>query len=774
MRLQTTAFIMAALAGSSNAATFTVSKDGRGEFTSIQAAVDKAHSGDEVVILDTATYSEQVTLGTRLHHFTLRSANPSASRKPVIRWSDMANLGPKTCQESLDLSNVTFDKNGALRLMEVRDVRIQGITIDGGAQKAYAYPSVWGNGTTCNGALYPLFFGNAGLVIFRSSHVVVLDCEFTNAFFGVSIKDRDAQGPFGTRGNPVFDGPPFSRMATGNHFFEGNSIHDNTWGVFMESAWGSGSTFRDNLIYENHHPTPAEAAAVKSMPDGANQPGGAFLFKDVQSSPMTLQNNTLWRNFLNLAGGFRAGAQHLIANNLIAEPNVAWAKDPNFYNHFMSLDPYFPKRMQFNAYAGQSEAPALDSVSATAGLFDTVTQQQVQADKPVYFANTVRIMNAFPVLMPDTASTLIDVPLSMGVEQVRVSLPSAVYQGAVFKGGSAPYDFPAAARNRWVETKFQSLQPSNPGFLSPVAGFREFLNSAGSPLRHPAGSGAASIVGALTRSERPQAFLRIVPLAPVLVEEGQMVLRFSVQALSGDPASGGAPVIAYLRLEKNLPVNPNSFGGGPVLQLKEAEAIPVPAAALRYGYNELKLPQSGLSAEANANGFVEMAVAGMGTLSNVATFPIIPLTSLFTVEALDETQDIPAAGFAKGKTFRIRVAYAKNPAVAYPVRISLASGAPLKFVNPGNADSSGSIASPLPFTGPVQFTETPDDGVELIWASAYPDSLGMVTGFGQTRALVFDAPPTRLNRGRNRVSPKPADILKRRNVLGRKVGLKSP
>jgi hypothetical protein len=102
----------------------------------------------------------------------------------------------------------------------------------------------------------------------------------------------------------------------------------------------------------------------------------------------------------------------------------------------------------------------------------------------------------------------------------------------------------------------------------------------------------------------------------------------------------------------------------------------------------------------------------------------------------------------------------------------LASGAALKFINPANADSTGSIASPVPFTVQVQFTETPDDGVELIWAAAYLDSQQMVTGFGQSRALVFDGTPTSMAHGRNRAALKAADILKRRNVLGRKTGFR--
>ena len=764
-------FLLASFAGSLSAATFTVSQDGRGTFSSIQAAVDKAHADDEVVILDTATYEEQVTLQS-LHHFSLRSANPASAHKPVIRWSDKTDVGPKTCLEGLDTAKITFDRNGALRLLDVRDVRIEGIVIDGGGATPYNNPNVWGNGVDCTGTLYPFFFGNAAMAVYASSQVVVVGCEFRNAYFGITFKDRDLQAPFGVRGSS-YAILPFGRMALGNHFFEGNSIHNNTWGVFMESGWGLGSTFRDNLVYENHHATPAAALAVKAMSsEGANQPGGALFFKDVMRSSMTLQNNSFWHNFVTFAGGYRPGAQHLIVDNIFAEPNVAWSMDPAFPNSFMDLDPFFPKRMKCNAYAGQSVTPAVESLLVSASAIDSAYGNKVTATKMVYESkSTVRILNGFPVVSPDTASALLDLPLSTGVKQVRVSLPSAAYMGSFLQGGDAPSIFSAADQNRWVETRFRSTQASDSGFLRPTPSAQEFLASAWGPLRYPATSGVPSTLGALPAAARPAALLRIVPLAPVLIEGGQMVLRFSVQSLQGDPAANAAaPVVSYLRLEKNVPALLMGFGGTSALDVAEADSLPLPAAPIHYGYNELKLPRPELSPDSNAYGFVEMAVQGMGTLSNVAQFPIVPLAFLFTVEALDATQDIPATAITKGKTFRIRISYAKTPAVVFPVRLALASGANLKFMNPADADSTGAIAASLPFTAQVQFTEVPADGVELIWAAAYQDSLQTVTGFGQSSALVFDGSTALRPKGKNRAAPKAADILKGRNVMGRWIG----
>ena len=71
------------------AATYTVSKNGTGQFplcnSDICAGADGSSSGDEVVILDTATYEEQVTIDSSCSGLTVRSSNPKSLRKPVIR-----------------------------------------------------------------------------------------------------------------------------------------------------------------------------------------------------------------------------------------------------------------------------------------------------------------------------------------------------------------------------------------------------------------------------------------------------------------------------------------------------------------------------------------------------------------------------------------------------------------------------------------------------------------------------------------------------------------
>ena len=143
------------------AATYTVSKDGSGMFTTIQAAINAAQPGDVVKILDAATYPEQVTINGSHSGITLTSANPISPNKPKIVWQDQVNEGPKTCAEAQIDSLITYNQNGALRLMRVHNVFINGIIVDGGGVMPFGssgavWPPTGGAKTNCQ---YPLLHG---------------------------------------------------------------------------------------------------------------------------------------------------------------------------------------------------------------------------------------------------------------------------------------------------------------------------------------------------------------------------------------------------------------------------------------------------------------------------------------------------------------------------------------------------------------------------------------------------------------------------------------
>ena len=163
-------------------------------FSTIRAALEAAAPNDEICILDAAVYEEQVNFYEK-SRIVLRSEYPESDARPVIKWRDTENTGPLTCQDATDEDKITFDKNGALRIMKSRDITIEGIIIDGGGTFIFGAEAVWAEpGGPCR---YPNQAGNAGMAIWRSASVTVRNCEIRNAYYGISIKDINEGGRCG-------------------------------------------------------------------------------------------------------------------------------------------------------------------------------------------------------------------------------------------------------------------------------------------------------------------------------------------------------------------------------------------------------------------------------------------------------------------------------------------------------------------------------------------------------------------------------------------------
>ena len=240
--------------------TLAVSQSGGGNFTTIQAAINAAKPGDVVKILDAATYPEQVTIDSTKDGLTLTSSEPTALNKPRIVWQDTVNVHPKTAAESQIDSLINFDKNGALRILSAINITVNGLAIDGGGPYVYGWACVW---TSTSGPASDLVAGNAALTIWGSGGAHITNCDVSNAYWGINLKDRNEGGIF-ANANPADLQPknivPMSGFGrTGNHIIEYNRIHNNSFGLWFESSWDLGSTIRYNLIYENHHQTAAFA-----------------------------------------------------------------------------------------------------------------------------------------------------------------------------------------------------------------------------------------------------------------------------------------------------------------------------------------------------------------------------------------------------------------------------------------------------------------------------------------------------------------------------------
>lgn len=712
-RIVTATLTVALCAAVTWAATITVSKDGRGQYTSVQAAVNAAGPGDVVKILDAAVYEEQVNIDSTKSGLTLTSANPLSLNKPTIRWQDRANVGPRTCAEAQLEANVTFDRNGALRLLRVRNVVIDGVAVDGGGSYPFAYPGVWREGADCSSRTYPLFHGNAAIAVWISGDIQIRNCDIRNAYFGIMLKDRNEGGIF-ANANPADVAPwnvvPLSGFGkTGNHLVEHNRIHNNTWGMFFESTWDLGSNVRYNLFFENHHATDAEAARVKAMPDGEHQPGGALFFKDHVLSPLAIYNNTFWHNFLILAGHWRAGSQHLVFNNIYGAPHRFWGSDPSFQNPFHKLDQVFKYRMKNCVYAAQSQAP---------------TQYHVAIMNDLQLAQTGGVI---------PQGTLITTP------------------------------FPAAADIRWVETKFLSTDPASADFLAPDwndTAVQKYIVDKGYPaagITDPDGSPAD--LGAIPSGGGRIGDLVIVkPISPVMISGTMATMTFNVGVMSGRFTN---PEIAYIRFIKNVAFQANPFGGS-ATPIPEADimTVTVPAGTrIQPGSNTLNIVvPARLATEYYA--FFEIILKGTGTsgaivTSTVGFMPYRKMGYEFRVTVLDIAGTDTLTEVRAGESVKLKIDAVKADGTLFtneikPVDVSLNSGATLKDPNGARVTVSSIVMSA---TKVVVFTVVPSGGVEYVmvsgmWSEAgnsvafYGASAGIRVLPGPPASMQFQDPPS--------------------------------
>jgi len=434
-----------------SAAVYTVSKTGSADYTSVQAAVDKAGPNDEIVIIDTATYEEQVVIDSTKSGLILRSENITALKKPTIKWKDIINVGPKTSAEAKDPTKLTFDRNGALIVLGAKRVRVEGIAVDGGGVFPFGYVAIWADDL---GNLWPMQSGNGGISLWLAGDCSIRYCDISNAFYGINVKDRNVGGVFANPDAADIDTPntiPFSAaFQTGNHLFEHNRIHDNSFGMYFESSWDLGSTIRYNLFYENHHPSTAIAEKVKGLTnEGENMPGGAIGTKDDLLSPLAIYNNTFWHNLYIFVGMWKAGGQHLIFNNIYAEPYVYYLADELFggKSHLDMFKSYV-NRIHNCVIAAQVSKPAASPISITNDFSrpnaegDVITKPFPATAEIRYLEMGERFISTTPssegFLEPDWGDTLVEkYVIDKGWEASGVKDPdgSRADLGAIPSGG---------------------------------------------------------------------------------------------------------------------------------------------------------------------------------------------------------------------------------------------------------------------------------------------------------------------------------------------------
>jgi hypothetical protein len=613
------------------AATFTVSQDGRGQFTSVQKAVDAARAGDEVVILDFSTYKEQVTIDSTKNRLTLRSENPQLRNKPTISFLDNINQGPRNYEESQDQTKITFDQNGGVRIMRTRGVTIDGIILDGGKPSPFAWAGVWEQ-------RYPLFHGNAALTLYVAGDVVVRNCEIQNSYYGIYIKDRNEGGIY-ANANPADLQPqlvvPLSGFGkTGNHLFEQNRIHNNSWGMYFESVWDFSSTVRYNLFFDNHQ-TEELALSVPKMPDGGNQHGGAIIFKDLLLSPIAIYNNTFYHNNLIVCADWQVGAQHLFFNNIYGTPY-----NEKVVASHQALDVAMPNRIFNSLYATQEGQLQTRSQEYNAGMSDPETNQYVEGRMTHKGIGYVSVLNGFPQMKPTVQVVDLEIPLFSGPVTRPITVDWEILPGTIISTAAVNEPFPASAGNRWLETGFTSTDPDDPDFLTPdwndstIAALVVDRGWAGAGNRDADGSVAD--IGAIPMGGIPETEMMLTPIDPVFITGTNAKVKFDLTPLAG---SMNNPKVKYVKWIKDVPYLADSWGvsDDAVIAASDIVNVQIPSTRLVIGSNILNFTIPPMSA---SYGFFDVVVEGTTAegapiTTNVGFLPYRKIDYIFEVVVMD-------------------------------------------------------------------------------------------------------------------------------------------
>jgi len=658
-----------------SAGIFTVSQDGRGEYSSVQAAVTAAKAGDEVIILDFATYNEQVTIDSSRNRLILRSENPRLRMKPVIRFKDTVNVGPRTYAESQDQSKITFDMNGACRIIRAQGVTIDGIIFDGGAPAPYGYDAIWGNRS-------PLFSGNAALTLNVAGDAMIRNCEFKNAFYGVYIKDRNEGGIY-ANANPADLQPqlvvPLSGFGkSGNHIIERNRIHHNSWGIFIESAWDLGSTIRYNLIYENNI-ADALAEKIKLMKGSDNQSGGAIVFKDLLLTPMAIYNNTFFRNYIILCADWQVGGTNLVFNNIFGKP-YKLDVDGNPPFSAQALDKALPYRTFNCLYSVQEKTPKPDSqLYETPGITDPETNIYVKGSLLYKGYRYLSIMNPLPDIGATSQTFDVEIPLSSGpvISQVVVDWVRA--PGAIIKGNAGNPAFPVESQNRWYEMAFQSEDEESPLFLTPAwddSITRALVVDQGwvaGGIRDADGSIAD--IGAIPLGGIPETEIIIKPKDPVFINGGTSAkVSFSLLPLAGTIQN---PKIKYVKWVRNIPYIADGWGNAQIAAVPATNIIDVaiPPTPLVVGSNILTFTIPKMD---SAYGFFDIIIEGTdekGTqiTTNVGFLPYREIDYVFDVVIMDVAGTKELTQVSVGETVQLWITPKRLDGMPFDVKIDKVS-----------------------------------------------------------------------------------------------------
>lgn len=758
--------LMAFVAANVLSATYTVSgPNGHGAYHSIKDAIIAAEKENpdeiEIVILDYETYKEQVTIYEK-KNFILRSENPTSSRKPVIEWQDKENVGPKNVEEAQDSAKITYERNGAIRVWNSYNIRIEGIAISGGGNYPFGYDAVWKDK---DNQTWPLQHGNAAISILVSGKVTFRHCDISNAFFGFYLKDRNEGGIF-ANSNPAdiqtWKVVPLSGFGrTGDHLIEYCKIHDNSFGFFSESAWDLGSVIRYNLFYENHHPK-GQSSKIKGLTsEGGNLTGGAMVFKDHIISPLTIHNNTYWHNTYAFVGLWRTGEHYLIFNNIVADPY----QDSEFQGAWQNLDPYFPYRMYHCVYA--SHKLPMRKQNYEAHVTDPETNKDV-IDR-ITLDQPDEILSNFGRVQQTDWTVYVEVSDGSTVPYVHRNI---MLQGnRIISDNPAKGGYAVDNNIRWLETKFKSTDPDDPDFLVPDwddSLVNRYIVDQGYPATGvidpdgtPADLGAIPKEGGIFKNQ-----VVIKPASPVLINGTSASVSFTLTGSNIDGKVGSLlePKIVYARWLNSLPAQVekgNTMGQSAVIIPKrdiiEIENLP----AIKMGLNLLTFTVPARS-DSNLYAFLELFIEGKDpetgekVISVAGSLPYRKIQYAFDVKILsasDKKTELTSVQAGEVVLLQIKPKRLDNKEWNDSTPIDKAEVNLISMFN--LLDKNGDPLEVPGFRGTyqteVKFTRVPDGGNDIVQVNGL---FSIVTGAHR------DTMPISGHSDQIKINPGPPDYLK--------------
>jgi hypothetical protein len=346
---------------------------GRGDVTTIQAAINSCDPVQDVCtinVLENTTLNGPIWIEGKAN-ITLQGAtstgakpsltfasslytlvaNPNAGQQAqvpklfTLSWADISGTadpdrpagwlmwpfkGSSTCSTptigpvglcsdtTSPYSTSGFQHNGMIVIKKSRDISIKNL-------KLTSNPVIFQNTGIWSG-MYDIVAGTIGVDIFQSLRVDVEGNEITGFFSAMYINGRNVGGMFGSA-NPddwdVANIVPLSRYGqVGDHNIWRNYLHDNWWGFYIESSWDKSSRIHHNVSYNNMNKSFQYKDSLKvakaNSDEMNNQTGGFGYLKDAVLATDRIYNNTLLRTPIIIGfGGWRAGSQELVYNNVI-------------------------------------------------------------------------------------------------------------------------------------------------------------------------------------------------------------------------------------------------------------------------------------------------------------------------------------------------------------------------------------------------------------------------------------------------------------------------